>query len=254
MDQAKMYFHSAYGAAFTGHISRPFEHIIDVQAGACLLPSGGYGESRVSDFRYKEIVSFKSGHTQVSGSQDAKTATNTTFVTSTIENLDILGVVTADRVVVRLSSEQGASDPEPSIAYAGCHFENLRIAGNRVDVNLNLDLFTRLNTFQAMLKELEINPDFRKMAEDPFQTGQPRKLPDASGAILCSLLEDNKAAYRGLTRQGHTFIVPQFGKVFLAEVLAQRGKRTLSMVRVEMDSSTCGCTSSPVGVINGVPW
>src|ERR1700737_2348358 len=101
----KRYFYNAHGHALSGHIEKPFKHVIEVQAGTTLPTMGGYGSSRVSDFRLKEIASFKAAYTHVSGSQDEKSGSHTTLVASAVEGLNILDLITADRVVARASSE-----------------------------------------------------------------------------------------------------------------------------------------------------
>src|SRR5262249_52088689 len=96
--------------------------------------------------------------------------------------------------------------------------------------------------------------EFRKMAEDPYQTGEKQKLPDAHGVLLCSLVKSMKTTCPGVKRHGHVFVVPQFGKVFLGEVLAKPGMRTLTMVRLELGSPICGKTVACNIVINGQTW
>ena len=103
--------YSAYGHALSGRISRPLDHIIEVQAGMSLPSIGGIGNARVEDFRFRDYVSFKTAYTHVAGSiGDGEV--HTTLVTSTIENLNVLDVVTADRVVTRLASRSKNRDPE----------------------------------------------------------------------------------------------------------------------------------------------
>jgi hypothetical protein len=248
------YFYNAHGHALSGQIDRPFKHTIEVQAGTTLPTAGGYGSSRVCDFRLKEIASFKAAYTHVSGSLDEKSSSHTTLVSSAVEGLNILDLVTADRVVARASSQWTSGDKEPQITFLGSQVENLRIAGHRVDVELDGDLCLRLDTFASLTKEFETNANFRKIAEDPFQTGQPQKFPGANGVLLCSLVRDMKTTCPGIKRQGHAFIVPQCGKIFLGEVLAEHGKRTLTMVRMELGSPVCGQIICTAVIASGHHW
>jgi hypothetical protein len=250
----KRYFYNAHGHALSGHIERPFQHVIEVQAGTTLPTMGGYGSSRVCDFRVKEIASFKAAYTHVSGSQDEKSGSHTTLVSSVVEGLNILDLVTADRVVARASSEWKSGDEEAQISLLGSQLENLRIAGHPVDVELNGELCLRLDTFAALRKEFETNAKFRKMTEDPFQTGQPQKFPGANGVLLCSLIKDMKTACPGVKRQGHAFIVPQCGKIFVGEVLAEHSKRTLTMFRVELGSPVGGHIICTAVIASGHHW
>lgn len=250
----KIYHYSAQGHGLSGQFERPLQRLIEVQAPASLPTIGGHGNARVSNFKFQEFVTFREAYTHVSGSQDKKTSSHTTLVTSTVEGLNVLDVVTADRIVARLSSEHPAENHEPQIVVLGSKFENLRIAGCPVDVELNHDLFLRLDTFDAIGKELETNAEFRKMAEDPYQTGQSQKLPDAHGVLLCSLVKNMKVSCTGVKRNGHAFVVPQFGKIFLGEILAKHGTRTLTMLRLEMGSPVCGGLTAAEIIVNGQTW
>jgi hypothetical protein len=250
MDQVqRSYLYNAQGHALSGKIDRPIEEIIEVQAGMSLPISGGYGAVRVENFRLKEIVSFKAAYTHVSGSLKKENNSHTTLVSSTVEGLNILDMVTADRVVARHSSERLPGEDESHIIHLGSHFENLRIAGCPVNVELDQELFLKMDTFAAMRNEFQSNAEFRRMAEDPFGNGQVQKLPDAHGVLHCSLVKDMKTSCPGVKRQGHIFTVPQFGRIFLAEVIAEHSKRTLTMLRLELGSPTCGCIN--VGGIQG---
>ncbi|HTX16269.1 MAG TPA: choice-of-anchor P family protein [Candidatus Baltobacteraceae bacterium] len=250
----KVYHYNAHGHAFSARFDRPVQHLIDVQAASSLPTIGGHGNSRVNDFRFQEFVSFKTAYSHVSGSQKHEDGTYTTLATSTVEGLNILDIVTADRVVARLATQHPDNHPEPHIVVLGSKFENLRIAGCPVDVEFDNELFLRLDTFEAILKELASNADFRKMAEDPYQKGQKRNLPDAQGVLLCSLVKKMTTTCPGVKREGHGFVVPEFGKVFVAEMLAKHGCRTLTMLRLEMGSPVSGSGTVSQAAVNGNPW
>jgi hypothetical protein len=250
----KVYHYSAQGHGLSGRFERPVEHLIEVQAASSLPTIGGHGNSRVNNYRFQEFVSFSSAYSHVSGSLKPSDGTHTTLVTATVENLNILDVVTADRIVARLSSQQPNEHNEPHIVFLGSKFENLRIAGCPVKVEFDQELCQRLDTFAAIRNEFQTNAEFRKMAEDPFQTGERQKLPEPHGVLLCSLVKDIKMDCPGVTRQGHCLVVPQFGKVFLAEVIAQHGRRTLNMIRLELGSPVSGSATVAAADINGHTW
>jgi hypothetical protein len=249
----RTYLYNGHGHALSGHILRPFDQIIDVQAGMSLPTSGGYGASRVEKFRLKEIISFEAAYTQVSGSLKKEDSSHTTLVTSTIEGLNILDVVKADRIVARLASNHPAGHDEPHITLVGSHFENLRIAGCPVHVELNQDVFLRADTYAGLRKEFESNADFRKMAEDPIHLGKTQKLPGECGVLFCSLVKEMRTSCPGVTSRGHMFDVPQFGKIFVAEVIAEHSQRTLTMLRMELGSPTSGPINAGQVQGNGQP-
>ncbi|MFY9752147.1 MAG: choice-of-anchor P family protein [Candidatus Acidiferrales bacterium] len=252
MDAAhRTYLYNAHGHALSGQILRPFNQLIEVQAGMSLPTTGGYGAARVDNFRLKEVVSFRAAYTQVSGSRKHEDSSHTTLVSATIEGLSILDVVTADRIVARLASHHPDGDNEPHIVLIGSHFENLRIAGCPVHVELNHDFFVKFDTYDQIKKEYQSNDEFRKMTGDPLQNGKAQKSKEPPGVLLCSLVKDMKTTCPGVERRGHVFIVPQFGKIFVAEVIAEHGKRTLSMLRLELGSPTSGPITAAEVVGNG---
>src|SRR5260370_13050981 len=108
---AKRTFHyHASAHALSGQFWRPFQRVIEVQAPTTLPSIGGVGKSRVDNFRLDDLVSFKAGYTHALGSKKEefddqgklKKTLFTTQATSTVEGLNTLYVVTADRVVAPL--------------------------------------------------------------------------------------------------------------------------------------------------------
>jgi len=253
MDQHRTYLYNAHGHALSGQIVRPFQETIAVQAGMSLPTTGGYGAAHVEDFRVKEIVSFKSAATQVSGSFNEHDKSHTTLVSVTIENLSILDVVTADKVVARLASRHVANEDEPHIVLIGSHFVNLRIAGCATTVEFEHKRFLKVDTFEALGKELESNAEFRKMASEP-RRGKARKSSKLHGVVLCSLVKEIKTTCPGVEQHGHVLIVPQFGKIFVGEVIAQHSQRTLTMLRLELGSPTSGAITAGQVQGNGQPY
>ncbi|MGA8144119.1 MAG: hypothetical protein WB987_09555 [Candidatus Acidiferrales bacterium] len=250
----KTYIYNAHGHALSGHIKRPLDQLIEVQAGMSLPAIGGHGSSRVENFRFNQFVSFKCGHTTVSGSKSEEDGSHTTLVTSAVEGLNVLDVVTADRLVTRIASNHKLEDAEAKITVLGSKIDNLTIAGCKVHVEFDDELFLRLNTFEALRKEFESNAGFRKMAGDPFQPGQTPKTIQAHGVMLCSLVKDMKTTCPGVKRQGHAFDIPEFGRVFVGEVFAQHSKRTVTMLRFELGCPVAGAMSAAQGVGNGTTW
>src|SRR5260370_18212473 len=125
------FHYHACAHAFSGRFARPFDHLIDVQAASSLPVIGGHGNSRVENFQFREFVSFRKGYTHVSGAHQADDDSNNTLVTSTVEGLNILDVVTADRIVARLYSKHAANEKEGRITMVGSKFQILPIGSCR---------------------------------------------------------------------------------------------------------------------------
>jgi hypothetical protein len=249
----RTYLYNAHGHALSGQILRPLQHLIDVQAAASLPSIGGHGKAHVDNFQFQDMFSFKAAYTYVSGSHDEESKSHTTLATSVVEGLNILDVVTADRVVARLSSQHPPKHKEPSITLMGSKFDNLRITGCPAEVELDFELFERLDTFEAMRNEFKTNANFRRIAEDPYQTGKPQKLPELHEVMICSLVKDMKTTCHGVKRVGHAFVIPQFGKVFVAEIVAKHSTRTLTMLRLELGSPTSANATVAEVDGNGTP-
>jgi hypothetical protein len=251
---SRTFHYHACAHAFSGSFTRPFTANIDVQAPSALPIIGGHGSSRVENFQFREFVSFRKGYTHVSGGHQADDDSNNTLVTSTVEGLNLLDVVTADRIVARLYSKHAANETEGHITMVGTKFENLRIAGCPVEIKLNTGLFERLQTFEEAKNEFAKKGEFRKIAEDPFQTGETLNKIEPNGVILCSCVKEMETDCPGVKRAGHCFMVPGFGKVFLGEVLFKHAERTLTMVRLEIGSAVSGSGTAGGAKINGRPW
>ena len=235
------------GATFT----RPVQSLVEVQGATSLPGNGGHGRSAIEDFRFQHFLSVKHGHSHVSGSpQEAPGKTHfTTLVTAVAEGVNILDVVTADRIVARFASshtlvhESGKfEDVEPNFSLLGTKFENLHIAGCKTDVDIDFELFHKIPTFEAAIKEYKSDAEFKKIVEDPFESNESWPDPEKSGAILCSVVKCKKMTTQcpGVDRKGHCFIIPKFGKLFLGEILIQYGRRTLTMIRFELGSPVSG--------------
>ena len=249
----RTYIFNGHGHAFSGHLTQPYEQLIEVQAGMSLPTGGGLGHARVENYRLREFVSFDAGHTYVSGVKSSAD-TYSTLVTATVENLNIFDVVTADRVVARLASSHKLNEDEPRITLLGSTIENLKICGCDVQLKFEDDLFLRCNTFDTLKKEFDGNAGFRKMAADPFVTTPPKVPVDQNGVFLCSLVKEMKIDCVGVKPVGHAFEVPEFGRVYIGEVLAQYRKRTVTMLRLDLGCPAVGGFIAAQTIGNGHPW
>jgi len=277
--QSKHTFHyHASAHALSGQFWRPFQRVIEVQAPSTLPSIGGVGNSRVDNFRLDNLVSFTAGYTRVLGSEmelkDAKgqaRIAHTTEVTSTVEGLNILDVITADRIVARLTSVYDADDKEADgearISLIGSRFEGLRIAGCAVQVSLHHELFLSLDTFGA-IGNLPDKHDLWKLVVETLKAVDPevkveKKKPEARSSLLCSVvkevkfkcLDEGEAVCPGVARHGrHRFHVRNFGNIYLAELLFQHGQKTLTMLRIELGSPNGAGMTVVQADSNGRPW
>jgi hypothetical protein len=227
--------------AFSARFHRPIHFPIEAQASVSLPTIGGHAQSRVENFVGDHLVRFSAAHCHVSGSWMNKEVV-TTHATATIEGLNILDFVTADRIVARLTSEHRVGDPEGHFIALGSTFEGLKIAGHDVKVTLRHELFVNCRTLAALREHL---------AKDK----EPDKITDISTdrIALCSLAEDIDVKFPGLTKRGHILKIEHFGELAIAEVFAAFGTRTLTMLRFKLGSPSGGSGTVTEATTNGQP-
>jgi hypothetical protein len=255
----RSFLYHASAHAYSGHFVRPENVLIEAQAGVTLPSSGGQHTARVENFRQGALVSFDSASSQVCGSEkveDGKTI-HTTLVTSAVEGLNVLNMVTADRVVARLASSYEHGSPESKIVLVGTRFENLCVAGCHIDVKLDHEFFLPLHTFAAAKNKFETDEEFRKMSGNPFDDGvRPNKVEER-GIIRCTLVKElHPAKCPGVTHYGHrkhVLVVPEFGKIYLAELFLEHARKRLTMIRIELGSPQGGGSTIVEADSNGIP-
>jgi len=230
------------GHAFSGHFTRPVSHQIDALASASLPLSGGHGQSHVEDFAIDQLVSVKKAYSHVSGSQNKADKMHNSHTTVVLEGVNILDMVTADRIVARLTSEHDPKDREGHIIAVGTKFENLRVAGCPVEVEFDHELFLKNKNYAALSKALPSLKKSGRMAEE------------SNGVILCSLVKNITANCPGVTVQGHVLTVEHFGKIYIGEVLSEAGFKRISMLRMELGSPHEGLLNAAEASINGTTW
>jgi hypothetical protein len=236
------HFHAG-GHAFSAHFVRPVDVPIAAQAATSLPPIGGFAHSRVENFVVSRLASFRVGETHVAGSWEEPTVV-TTSATALLEGLCVLDFLTVDKIVCRLSAryEQDSKNQESHIMALGSHFENLRLGGFEVKVTLRQDLLVNSQNFAQLTKNLK--SDKRAVVKD--------------GVAFCSLVEKIEVDPRlekleGFEVNGNRLVVPHFGKIALAEIVAAPGSVSLTMLRFKLGSPDGGGGSGGTTHTNGQP-
>jgi hypothetical protein len=247
----RTFLYHAQATGVSGRITLPIDEVIPVQAPAAIPVTGGYSFTRVENFRHRDIVSFRSATSVVQGDFNAHDQAHETLVSTTIEGLNILDVVTADVIVARITSRHPKEGREPSIIPLGSHFENLRIAGCPVEVRLDAGLFLRCQHYSEIRETIQADPEVRARLSYGFAdvAEQP-----PNGALLCSLAAEVKVHCRELKADGHAIHVPHFGTVYLAEFFILPHTRSITMLRAELGSAVKGHVKSGGGSGNGQPY
>jgi hypothetical protein len=244
----------ACAQGFSAQFSRPFHEHVDVQAATSLPVTGGHGSAAVENFRFHEFLSFKRAYSHVSGGFQAEDSSNNTLVTSVVEGLNLMDVLTIGRVVCRLYSKHPADAHEASITLHGSKFEDVTICGESVKIDLDFDLFERLPSFKHACDLFNANDAaFKKVAGDPFETGTVLPQQGSDGAFLCSLIKHGSlhVKHPGVDVKAHSIHVRGFGTVYFAETFITHGQRTLTMLRFDLGSSTKAGGAAASGTTNG---
>ena len=224
---------------------------------AVRLPKDGHYQFKQADpFRFEGILSYQSGYTQVAGHPSSKTAGFTTLATSVLEGLNVLDVVTADRVVAQISTVHPAygTGQVPSVTFLGPRFDNLRIGGHKVEVERSLDILgPRREDDRSYFEDEEVLDRISKqydriaLAKDLPEWASrdyPKARPAVNGSLQCSVV-DGVHGTPGASF-GHVIDLPHFGKIFLGELRVDREcgnpnkgindkyKFHLTMIRLQM--------------------
>jgi len=224
-------FH-AHAYVLEATLEQPVQNRTGRQALVDLPSDGKYQFQSAKPFQLFGVLSYRSGYTQVAGHKSPKGNGHTTLATSVIEDLNVLDVVTADRVVGQISTTHPFTGQAPSVTFLGTRFVNLRIGGHKVDVETDLHILghqapaggasylddagvlARMSQQHARIKAGGDLPDW---ANDHFRDNG---VSLSEGRASCSLVKK----IHGNPGQcfGHVIDVPHFGKIFLGELTVQR--------------------------------
>ena len=224
---------------------------MEIQAATALPINGGHGSCRVEKFRHRNIFSFDSAESHVVGSYSELDKAHGTLSSVIIEGLNILDVVTCDRLVLRLTSKHNDDRSEPSFIPLGSRFENLRIAGHKFDVDLATDLFTELSTWSKLTEAVAKNAATRSQIDKLKMLPGEDGLPANAGTFGCTLARNLDDLPPGLTRRDHGIYVPHFGTIYFGEFFISPNARRLMMLHVDLGCSVEGCYGIGSGTGNG---
>ena len=99
------FLYHAEAVAATGTVTLPFQETMPIQASAALPINGGHGSASASKFRHRNIFGFENAEANVVGSYSSLDKAHGTLSHVVVEGLNILDVVTCDRIVLRMTSK-----------------------------------------------------------------------------------------------------------------------------------------------------
>jgi hypothetical protein len=261
--------------ALSGHLHHPVEQAIKPQAFVRLEKHGGYLSERARDYRLEGVFSFSHSYTQVAGNRDQKPEHGwNTLATAVIEDFNVLDVVTADRIVSQISTDHPLDGYVPTVTFLGTRFENLRIGGKEVEVDLDLDFlgpkppkdapYAKDSGFRSRVDKQYAR--FRKEQKlPPAILGRYNQLPSESkpeASIECSLVSKAEPSRFGRPC-GHVIEIPGFGRILLAVLRIEHWdphkktgvpmstKISLTMLEIQMGCIGSGNGSGGNTIVNG---
>jgi hypothetical protein len=252
-DPKKLYSLRADANALGGFLEAPVARVLPTLAPVSLPPVGGFAMARSEAFTADEIISCSSAYTRVSGQECCEDGSASILVTAVIEDLNILEVVRADRIVTQLSIRLSDESPTLGFSVTGTAFEGLRIAGHECRAMLNEELQRphdskvaggRLTWEQARqagrVQGESLLNGFKDGSEDAHgwvvsrhrrMTAEP---PAAGGGYALASLVDRLEVAGGCRSHGHIVEIPGFGQILLGELLVSCDAVQLIGIRAEL--------------------
>ena len=265
----------AHSQLLSGFLVRPIKLSIDSPASVSLEGRENYFFKNAEVFHLDRLISLKSGYTCVSGNYSSKHGL-VTLATAVIEGLNVFDVITADRVVAQVSTELAMFGQEPQVTFLGTRFENLKVCGYPVELELDLRIcgdkpegdrryledrvfLNRIShRIEGILAKTQSEPylpdwvikqyeaDIGRLAYLRQRAEGSERGERYSQRVRCSLIKRvGEIAIPGVRSFGNSIIIPDFGTVFLGEVevgeSSSGGTQSLTyfdliMVRMELGS------------------
>jgi hypothetical protein len=258
----KPHFYSfrADANALGGFLKEPLQKSIPTLAPVCLPAAGGFATARSEAFNLDEVVSVSSAYTLVSSRESREEGAISTLVTAVVEDLNILEVVTARRIVAQVSVTSPLNGGAQRVSLGGSRFEELRLLGRDAAPKLN----ARLLSLKPEARDAGSPftwPSFRKSVGDQAETLIDRFTrhadKDASewaksrhgwktgdGRVICSLVDDIEES-PACSTYGHIVEIPGFGRIFLGELFVTRDSVQLVSIRAELGCPITGVVTGP---------
>ena len=227
-------FH-AQSVGLSASLIKPSCENIPSLAIASLSTTGGESYSTTRGFSWKGLISFDEASAYASGSHD-RGAYNT-LSTVTVRNLNIANMVHADLVVARVTSKHLPGEAEGQITFSGSTIRNLVVGGRSVDVVLDDKPFLENPTYAGFARQLGRS----RKKEHQFHD-------EAKNVLSCSL------AARVGEKEGFTIISPDFGIIYIAQILMKPSYRRISMLRFQLGSPIRGVLEVAGAEANGAEY
>jgi hypothetical protein len=261
--------YNAEATVLSGQLTLPVTQTIESQAHSKLDPKGGYFSQTTDGYQLESIISFDYAYSHVAGNKSTKQGEGwNTLTTTVVEGLNVMEVVTADRVVGQTITQHPLEGYMPSISFLGTRFENLRIAGVPVEIEWDQEIFalTPENNLAYALdpgvvsrvgrqyKRILANKNLSPKLQERYN--HLSKTLGVSETIECSLVNRVAGLFPG-TIAGNTITIPGFGTITLGKVTVKHEdalesaktfkKTTLNLTMIDLNLGCAIEGSVPIG-------
>ena len=275
--QERVFHYHAAANALGGVLTHPYKAVISTEANSALANAGGYNASKTVPYHLDHVLHCDRAYTHVTGGEED--GYWSTLTSAVVEGVNLLEIVTADKIVGQISSKHPKKGNHPIVSFVGSQFVNLRINGQLIEPVLDVHPLPGKPVPPAKGKSSSSpdpqvssyhHPDVRKLAAAQSRKATGHKhAPDwvkrrygwlesvgdinDRGHLLCTLVREIKGSDPDYT-YGQVIHVPGFGNIFLAEVSCDAKSYHLTMLRAEMGCASCGTVSMSAPSTNGRPY
>lgn len=252
----RVFHYHADANPFGGNITTPLAYTISTQASTSVSEGGGHVHSSIGSYQVMNAISVQSAYSEIYGLPNDKERVWESHVTSVVQGLNILDVVTADEIVCRFTVKHPYDDPPfyPSVDFGQCGFaKNLRVNGSLITPILDLQQFSRtaddvLAREGAWLEDPVLirdvctqNAALTKKAPawvvERYSWVRNAADRQRKGHAVCSLVQRFKGLGAGTKAYGHVLEVEKFGRLFFGELIVHQGAFGVTMLRAEIITS-----------------
>jgi len=265
----RYHLHHAEAFVLQADLKLPLTQQIAPHTHSKLSEKGGFVSHHSENFRLGGVVSFRSAHTHVAGNLDDKPDHGwNTLSTCVVEGLNVMEILTADRIVAQISTDHPPKGYVPRVTFLGTRFENLRIAGHPIEIDIDVNIlgpkpakdaaYTSDSSFMGRVaNQYKHIQGHRNLPADILK--RYNQLPSSSAnreSIECSLVNKVKGSSYPGRSFGHVIEVPDFGKIHLGVLRVeqsdfQNGTPKKTTISLEMIKLEMGCVVSGAGTIGG---
>jgi hypothetical protein len=232
--------HSYYrldASALSGFVTEPFQRSIPTLAPTTLPQAGGFATARAGAFNLDEVVSASSAYTLVTArrSRDGSTLA---LATAVIEDLNILEIVTARRIVAQITVTLPEGDKPRRISLAGSRFEGLCVAGHEGVARLSRALLP-IDSGTSDSSGSELPLLWQGLLDEQVKSKDPRSLVER--------FEGPEGKLWG----GHIIKIPGYGEIILGQLDVTHESVQLISIRAVLGCQVTGVVTGPTPMISG---